>query len=141
MATIARSTETRPLHPLHAMLLAFPLALFTGALISDLAYWSTYQIQWANFASWLIFGGLLFGTFALLWSIVGLVRGRRRGRPLLYFLLLLAMWLLALINALVHARDAWGSMPAGLYLSVIVTLLAVVAAWIGYSGPRTGETR
>ena len=141
MATIASRHDPRPLHPLHAMLLAFPLALFTGALLSDLAYWSTHQIQWANFASWLIAGGLLVGAFALLWSIVGLVRSRRKGRPGLYFLLLLAMWILGVFNALVHARDAWGSMPAGLYLSVVVALLAVVAAWIGYSGPRAGETR
>ncbi|WP_129793332.1 DUF2231 domain-containing protein [Sphingosinicella sp. CPCC 101087] len=141
MATLAARADARPLHPLHAMLLAFPLALFVGALLSDLAYWSSHEIQWTNFASWLNAGGLLVGAFALLWALVELVRSRRRGRPGLYFLLLLAMWVLAFINALVHSRDAWGSMPAGLWLSAIVALLAIAAAWTGYSGFRTGDVR
>ena len=123
-----------PPHPLHAMLLAFPLALFVGALLSDLAYWSTHHIQWANFAAWLNAGGLLVGAFAVLWALVGLLRTRRRGRAALYFVLLLAMWVLGFINALVHGRDAWAAMPAGLWLSAIVAILAVAAAWIGYSG-------
>lgn len=133
----------RPLHPLHAILLAFPLPLFLGALLSDLAYSATFHIQWANFASWLIAGGLLVGGFALLWALVDLLRGgpatrKRRG---LYVILLLAMWAIGFVNALVHAKDAWASMPEGLYLSVVTTLLALVAAWIGYSGFQQRETR
>jgi hypothetical protein len=45
---------------------------------------------------------------------------------------------LGFINALVHARDAWGIMPTAVVLSVIVTLLACVATWIGFSRLRTG---
>jgi uncharacterized membrane protein len=131
----------RPLHPLHAILLAFPLPLFLGALISDLAYRSSFHIQWANLSSWLIAGGLLVGGFALLWALINLFRRgpARKGRLVVYFVVLLAMWGLGFVNALVHAKDAWATMPEGLYLSAITTLLALVAAWIGYSGFRTGE--
>jgi uncharacterized membrane protein len=133
----------RPLHPLHALLLAFPLPLFLGALASDLAYRSSFHIQWANFSSWLIAGGLLVGGFTLLWALINLFRrgSARRGRLMLYFVVLLAMWGLGFVNALVHAKDAWATMPEGLYLSAITTLLALVAAWIGYSGFRTGEVK
>jgi uncharacterized membrane protein len=133
----------RPLHPLHAILLAFPLPLFLGALASDLAYRSSFHIQWANFSSWLIAGGLLVGGFTLLWALINLFRrgSARRGRLMLYFVVLLAMWGLGFVNALVHAKDAWATMPEGLYLSAITTLLALVAAWIGYSGFRTGEVK
>jgi uncharacterized membrane protein len=125
-----------PLHPLHAILLAFPLPLFLGALLSDLAYGATFQVQWANFASWLIAGGLVFGGFALLWALVALIRSdaARRRRAGIYAVVLLAMWGLGLVNALVHAKDAFAMMPAALYLSAVVTLLAFVAAWMGYSG-------
>ena len=131
----------RPLHPLHAILLAFPFPLFLGALLSDLAYRASFQVQWANFASWLIAGGLLVGAFALLWALVDLFRKghARKGRPTLYFVLLLAMWVIGFVNALVHAKDAWATMPEGLYLSAITALLALGAAWIGYSGFRTRE--
>ena len=131
----------RPIHPLHAILLAFPLPLFLGALLSDLAYRASFQVQWANFSSWLIAGGLLVGAFAVLWALINLFRGGTagRGRRGGYFVVLLAMWVLGFINALVHAKDAMGTMPEGLYLSAISTLLALVAAWIGYSGFRARE--
>ncbi|MGK7870222.1 DUF2231 domain-containing protein [Falsiroseomonas sp. E2-1-a20] len=131
----------RRLHPLHAMLLAFPVALFLGALASDYAYWQSYHIQWANFSSWLIAGGLLFGGFALLWALVDLVRiGAGNRRPVLvYFGVLAAAWVLGFINALVHAKDAWAAMPEGLILSAVVAVLALAAGWLGYSGFRTRE--
>lgn len=141
MATLSAHAHPRPLHPLHAIFLAFPLPLFLGALVSDLAYRSTFQIQWSNFSSWLIAGGLLVGAFALVWALVGLLRGGTagKGRSIAYFIVLLAMWVLGLINAFVHAKDAWAVMPEGLVLSVIATLLALIAAWIGYSWPRAVE--
>ncbi|WP_051329277.1 DUF2231 domain-containing protein [Geminicoccus roseus] len=131
----------RPLHPLHSILLAFPLPLFLGALLSDIAYWRTFEIQWANFSSWLIAGGLLVGGFALLWALINVFRSERgyRRRPLAYFAVLLVMWVVGFFNALVHAKDAWATMPEGLYLSVATVLLALAASWIGYSGFRTGE--
>lgn len=131
----------RSLHPLHAIFLAFPFPLFLGALLSDLAYASSYHVQWINFASWLIAGGLLVGAFALLWALIGTFRRRasRTGRSVVYVGALLAMWVLGFINALVHGKDAWASMPAALYLSMIVTVLALLAAWIGYSGFRIEE--
>jgi uncharacterized membrane protein len=135
------SHPVRPLHPLHAILLAFPFPMFLGALLSDLAYRASFQMQWANFASWLVAGGLLVGAFALLWALIGLFRSRTGGRkrPAVYFIVLLVMWVLGFVNALVHAKDAWAIMPEGLYLSAITALLALIASWIGYSGFRTGE--
>ncbi len=141
MVALSASHPARPIHPLHAILLAFPLPLFLGALLSDLAYQGSFQVQWANFASWLIAGGLLVGAFALLWALIGLFRSQpgHRRRPAVYFVVLLATWVLGFVNALVHAKDAWAVMPEGLYLSAITALLALVASWIGYSGFRTGE--
>jgi uncharacterized membrane protein len=141
VVAISTPGPRRPLHPLHAILLAFPFPLFLGALLSDLAYWASFEVQWANFSSWLIAGGLLVGAFALLWALVDLLRSRAgyRRRPAAYFGVLLAMWGLGLVNAFVHSKDAWATMPTGLILSAIVALLALVAAWIGYSGFRAGE--
>ena len=141
MATVPARHYPAALHPLHAIFLAFPLPLFLGALLSDLAYARTFHVQWTHFSSWLIAGGLLVGAFALVWALVGALGGARagKGRRVLYFVTLLAMWVLGLVNALVHAKDAWGAMPEGLVLSAITTLLALIAAWIGYSGLRPVE--
>jgi uncharacterized membrane protein len=143
VVAISSSNPLRPLHPLHAILLAFPLPLFLGALLSDLAYRSTFHVQWANFSSWLIAGGLFVGAFAVLWALINLFRRgtASKGRLIVYFVVLLLMWGLGFVNALVHAKDAWATMPESLYLSAITTLLALVAAWIGYSGFRSGEMK
>lgn len=139
MVTSFDRATPRVLHPLHAALLAGTVPLFLGALLNDIAYAKTYQIQWSNFASWLIAGGLVFGACALAWATVDLFRGHRHGRRhVAYFVVLLATWVLGFINALVHAKDAWAMMPGGLVLSVVVTLLACAATWIGFSGYRAG---
>lgn len=132
-------THLRAIHPFHAVLLAGALPLFLGALLNDWAYWSSQEIQWSNFASWLIAGALVLTGGVLVFAVVDLFRAARRGRhALLYFLVVLATWVLGFINALVHGQDAWGIMPEALVLSVIVAVLACVATWLGFTGNRAG---
>ena len=131
---MANPAYRHPPGPLHAILLAGTVPLFLGALLSDIAYYKSHQIQWSNFASWLIAGGLLFCGLALVFALVNLVRApRKAGHPLVVFVLLLATFVLGLINAFQHAKDAWAVMPSGLVLSIIVGLLALAAAWMGLS--------
>jgi uncharacterized membrane protein len=128
----------QPLHPVQAIFLASALPLFFGVLFSDLAYACSYQVQWKNFASWLLVGGLATGLVALAWAILDFVRQThdRGARRMAYVAVLLATWILGFVNALVHAGDVWASMPEGLVLSVIVALLSVAAAWLGFSNYR-----
>lgn len=143
-SAVARSPGTAlyPLHPLHAFVLAGIVPLFIGVLINDYAYWSTYVLQWKNFASWMLVGALVFNGLAWLGSIVSLVRAdERKGTPLAYFLLLLATFVLGVINSLIHAKDVWASMPAGLVVSVITVILACAATWIGLASWRIGGAR
>ncbi len=131
-----------PPSPLHAILLAGAVPLFLGALLSDIAYYKTFQIQWSNFAAWLIVGGLLFSGLAMLFAGVNLIRARRKaGRPVVYFVLLLVTWALGLVNAFEHAKDAMASMPSGLVMSIIVTMLICITAWIGLAGQRLGDAK
>jgi|SRR5690554_2550873 uncharacterized membrane protein len=142
MAVIIEPRYSEAIHPLHALLLAGIIPLFLGAALSDAAYASTYEIQWNNFASWLIVGGLIFSGIALVFAIVDLCRAHRRARGIgLYVVILLLTWVLGFFNALMHARDAWASMPTGLVLSIIVAVLACVAAWFGFCTPAIRRTR
>lgn len=133
---MAATIERVPLgiHPFHAVVLAGTLPLYLGGLLADYAYWSTFQIEWANFASWLIAGAEVFCGIALLFAVIGAFRGSR----IFYALLLLLTWVLGLINAFMHGKDAWAVMPEGLVLSVVVTVLACIATWIGFSTLRAG---
>lgn len=129
-----QSRNHRQLHPLHAILLSFPMALFTSALLADITYLKSTEIQWTNFASWLITGALIFGGFVIIWAAISAFRRRSisSGFPL-YLLLLVIMWVSGLINAFQHSRDGWSSVgQMGLMLSIISTLCAIAATWVAH---------
>lgn len=136
-ATMARTYPRAP-GRWHAFLLAAAFPLVLGAVLCDWAYWSTHEIQWSNFAAWLLAGGMVFLGIALVCALVDVFRAGR-GRPLLHFVLLLVAFVLGFIGSLVHARDAWAVMPSGLWLSLVVLVLVAVAAWMVFAGLRAGE--
>lgn len=124
---------------MHAVIAFSALPLFLGALLSDWAYASSYQVQWTNFADWLIAAGLVLAGLSLLWAAVDVLgsRATRHRRGLVYLLLLLATFVIGFINALVHARDGWAAMPTGLVLSAVVVVLAAAASALGLAAwPR-----
>lgn len=136
-------SKRRVLHPVHAILLASTLPLFLGALLSDWAYVSTYEVQWINFAAWLNAGAMIFAGLALAWAVIDFFRSdvARDGRSALYLLALIATFVLGFITALIHGKDAWATMPAGLILSLITFVLALAAVWLGFSTLRSGIGR
>lgn len=132
--TLGRSAGV---HPVHAILLAFPVALFPIAVLTDIAYLRTQELQWTNFSSWLIAGGLVFGGLVLAWALVSLVLAFRHGdrrRPMIYAGLLAALFIVGFINALQHSRDGWSSVGVfGLILSILSAVLALAAAVIAHT--------
>lgn len=134
---------SRPVHPIHAVLVSSALPLFLGALLSDWAYSATYEVQWTNFASWLNAGALIFVGLALLWAIVDSLRADtdRHRSGWIHVALLALTFAVGFVNALIHARDAWAAMPAALILSIITFLLALAAIWTGFSSRRHGDVR
>ena len=125
------------IRPLHRLLLAFPVALFTFALFTDIAYLRTAEMQWSNFSAWSIALALVFGGIAGVFSIVDLVLSLRRGRSnwrIVHVASLTLAWILGLVNAFKHSQDAWSSVGAfGLILSLLCTLLVLVAGWTAYA--------
>lgn len=137
MAVVVDRRYSYLIHPFHAVMLAGLIPWFLGALLSDVAYARTFEIQWSNFASWFLVGGLLSGAVTLICAAAELFRRSwRAAGGVLYFVVLLLIWAVALAGALMHARDAWGMMPAGLVLSGVSFLLACLAAWLGFRSPR-----
>src|SRR3546814_3571947 len=90
VAAIFTWKHQRVLRPMHAILLAGTVPLFLGAMLSDIAYASSSEVQWTNFASWLIDGGLIVSGLALLVAFIERLRAVRRGEsPLVSFFILL----------------------------------------------------
>ena len=118
-------------HPLYALFLPVPIVCFVGALLTDLAYLcSGGNLLWVNFSSWLIAAGLAVGALAGLLVLIDVVRGIR-GPGLWAFLILLAAWIVELVNAPVHSRDGWTAVAGtGLLLSIIGVVLVLIAGWL-----------
>src|SRR5258705_11458764 len=62
------------------ILVSFPIAYFTAAFVTDLAYWQTSDVMWESFSDWLITCGLIMAGFAAFAFVIDFVRGQRSGK-------------------------------------------------------------
>jgi uncharacterized membrane protein len=123
--------------PLHPTFVSFPIACIGGTLLTDLAYWKTAEMMWADFSAWLIAAGVILGWLAAIIGIVDLVGHRYATAPMPAWVYaggnLIAL-VLATINMLIHTRDAWTSVvPWGLTLSVFTVIVLLFTTWIGWT--------
>ena len=121
-------------HPVHAMLVHFPIALVFATLGADLAYWYTGDDFWLRASLWAAGGAFAMGVLA---SLAGtaellLVPGIRV-RVASWNHAVVAMVLLAVIGT------NWGLrlvnpdlvLSAGLFLSMLSAVAAGFAGWHG----------
>ena len=129
-----------PAHPGLLILTAFPVACFCCALGTDAVYALTGEIMWADFSDWLLAVGMALGAIAAVGGIIDAIRYRRArtGRQIVPLAIGSAVVLaLALLNNLVHTRDAWTSVvPTGLALSALTVLAIIITAVLGGRAPR-----
>jgi uncharacterized membrane protein len=124
--------------PVYATLAQFPAVCFTGALLTDIMYEQTKLFMWNNFSAWLLTAGCIMAAFA---GIAGLITWfkvphvRRLPFAGLHAVCVLVALALSIINAFVHSRDAYATMPGGLVLSAIVFVLMLLATWLGWPRP------
>lgn len=137
MPEYPRSTASIAGHPIHPMLVPFPIVCFVGTLLTDIAYWRTADMMWADFSAWLVTVGVIMGILAAIAGLTDflgnrLVRAQSPAWP--HFLGNLLALVLAIVNMFVHTRDARTSVvPWGLVLSAIVVLILLVTGWLGWA--------
>lgn len=122
-------------HPLHPMLVTFPIALLVCALGSDLAYVFTGDEFWARMSLWLLGGGTFMGILAGLAGTVELlaVAGiRHRAGGWSHFVMATILLSVGFANWMSRLADASGAVfPIGIYLSLLGALLVGAAGWLG----------
>ena len=130
-----RSTMQIFRQPIHSMLVPVPIACFIGVFLTDLTYWWSAEMMWADFSAWLVSVGVIFGYLAAVFGLIDFLGNRliRQQTPAWPHLIgNLAVLVLAFFNHMIHTRDAWTSvMPAGLILSILTVLIMSVTAWFG----------
>jgi uncharacterized membrane protein len=56
-------------HPIHPMLVGFPIALFVSAFVCDVVFWQTMNPDWFRATVWLLGGGLIMPALAAAWVL------------------------------------------------------------------------
>jgi uncharacterized membrane protein len=124
-------------HPIHVMLVPFPIACFVGALVTDIVYWQSTNMMWADFSAWLLAVGVVIAVLAAIAGLIDFIGSRqiRNFRAAwIHAIGNVTVIVLAIFNSFVHSRDAYTSVvPAGLILSAITVLILLVTGWNGWT--------
>jgi uncharacterized membrane protein len=129
------STASIAGHPIHPLLVLFPVAFLVGALATDIVYAFTTDAFWADASIWLVGAGLVMGVLAGLAGATDFFT-LRRPRALsigwVHALGNIGVLIVSLINLLIRLGDpAAAILPLGLVLSIIVTGTLLVTGWAG----------
>lgn len=122
-------------HPMHAMMVAFPITLAFCTFAADALYWWTGDLFWPRAAVWAAGVGFVIGVMAGLVGTVELltVPGIRiRSASWTHFIL--AMMLLSLLGAnwMIRLGDATAMvLPWGIMISAVAAGMTAITGWHG----------
>jgi uncharacterized membrane protein len=122
-------------HPIHPMLIPFPVAFLTATLGTDLAYSRTRDPFWARSSMWLLRLGLVSGAVAATAGAVdylSIPRARKHAIGPLHAVGNAGVLALSFANLASRWEDPEEAVvPRGLAMSVTTTALLGVTAWAG----------
>ena len=129
-----RSTAQIGGHPIHPMLIPFPIVCFVGTFLADVIYTQSGDNGWASASYWLLGIGLATAALAAIAGLtdyLGEDRIRRLGDALKHMLANVAAVVIEAVNLALRIgdRDFIGS--TGVYLSGLVVLLLLYSGWKG----------
>jgi uncharacterized membrane protein len=130
-----QSTAAIAGHPLHHMLIVFPVAFLIGALGTDIVFMATQDQFWAQGSYWLLVAGIVTALVAAVPGMVDFVtidRVRNVWVSWAHMAANLVVVALALVNVGVRLDDpAAGVQGWGIWLSGIQTALLLFSGWLG----------
>jgi uncharacterized membrane protein len=122
-------------HPIHPMLVLFPVAFFVATFASDIVFWWTGQEIWADAAIWLLGAALVMAALAALAGLtdfIGDSRIRQINDAWQHAIGNVVAVLISLFSF--YERYRYGSsviLPLGLILSLIVVCILLFTGWKG----------
>jgi uncharacterized membrane protein len=129
-----RSTAAIGGHPLHPMIIPFPIVCFVGAFVADIFYVSNNAQGWATASNWLLGFGLGFAALAAatgLTDYMGDDRIRRLGVALRHMLANVTAVVLEVVNLAIRLVDQSKIESIGIFLSGATVLVLLYSGWLG----------
>jgi uncharacterized membrane protein len=122
-------------HPIHPILVAFPIAFLVAAFVTDLLYWRTMNATWAQASYWLLWAGIITAVLAALAGLIdffSIARVRAHLAGWLHAGLNVSLLVLSILNVWLRRGHAEAAiLPWGLVLSALVTFLLMLSGWYG----------
>jgi uncharacterized membrane protein len=122
-------------HPIHFMLIHFPVAALLGLVATDAAYFITMDLFWARAGLWLAGVGALGGAISGLIGLIDLIivaRLRMLITGWCHAILAVMMLSLASFNWLLRLDNvATYILPWGAYVSVLTAILIFLTSILG----------
>ena len=122
-------------HPIHPMLIPFPIGLFTTAVVFDLIYLIAANAEFARVAFWLVLAGVIGGLAAAPFGLIdwlALPSGTRaKTVGALHGIGNVVVVLLFAVSFLLRLGAPDSPSIFAIVLSVVGLLLATVTAWMG----------
>ena len=122
-------------HPIHPVIVVFPVAFLTAAAGTDIGYWLTKDYFWARASTWLIGLGLVAGILAALVGMsdfLKIPRVRKRTAGWAHMTLNVVALVLTAVNFGMRFNDPTGFIiPLGTVTSVVVATLLGAGGWYG----------
>lgn len=129
-----RSTASIKGHPIHPMLVPFPIVLFLAALATDIAFTTDGSSGWAEASKWLLGSGIIAALVAALAGFTdffGNSRIREFRDAWLHVFANLAAVVVELANFLLRIGDESAASSTGLALSILAPLILLFSGWKG----------
>lgn len=122
-------------HPIHPIIVIFPIAFLSGAAGTDLGYWLTGDVFWARASIWLVGIGLLSGVAAAITGMADFIRiprARNRRAGWVHMVTNVSVLVLTIINFFLRLGSFTAIIvPVGLIISIVVATLLLVSGWYG----------
>ncbi|HEU4809480.1 MAG TPA: DUF2231 domain-containing protein [Sphingomicrobium sp.] len=129
-----RSTAKIGGHPIHPMLIPFPIVCFIGTLITDIVFLNNGNPGWATASRYLLAIGLVMAAlaaFAGLTDFMGDDRIRRSSDALKHMLANVSAVVLEIVNFFLRLNSDAQIAKVGVYLSAVVVLILLYSGWKG----------
>jgi len=121
-------------HPVHPMLVPFPIVCFVLTFVTDVLYTRTDDSSWATASMWLLIVGLVTAALAAaagLADFLGDDRIRRLGDALKHMLANVTAVVLELVNLVLRWGNPGFIESTGVYMSAVVVLILLYSGWKG----------
>ncbi|MEG4105042.1 DUF2231 domain-containing protein [Microcoleus sp. S13_C5] len=122
-------------HPIHPIIVIFPVAFLVGAAGTDIGYWLTSDPFWARASVWLMGVGFAAGILAAITGFLDFFKVKRvrdRSAGWLHMGGNVAVMVLTLINLVLRqGNPAEPIVYTGLAISIVVATLLGITGWFG----------